>query len=110
MEAPVITCVGNQSINTGKGVDTAMIVWEGPKASDNSGNVSHVICNPQSGTNFTIGQTNVICEAVDGSGNKAACAFQVNVTGKYLSIIHVKHIKMSRVFVFICIEYHSAAN
>ena len=67
---------------------TAMVEWEGPKASDNSGNVSHIICNPQSGTNFTIGQTDVICEAVDGSGNRASCSFQVNVTGKSLCSVY----------------------
>ena len=82
METPVITCVNNQYVKTDKGMDTAMVVWEGPKASDNSGNV-YVVCNPQSGTNFTIGQTNVTCEAVDGSGNRAECSLQINVTGKY---------------------------
>ena len=68
-----------------------MVAWDGPKASDNSGNVSRVFCNPQSGTNFTIGQTTVICEAVDGSGNRAACSFQVNVTGKSLCSVY-KHL------------------
>ena len=88
MEAPVITCVSNQSFNTDKSIDTAMVVWEGPKALDNSGNVSIIICDPQSGTNFTIGQTNVFCEAVDGSGNRALCSFQVNVTGKSLCSVY----------------------
>ena len=84
VEAPVITCVSNQSIDTDKGMDTAMVLWEGPKASDNSGNVSRIICDPQSGTNFNIGETTVICEALDGKGNRAACSFQVNVMGKSL--------------------------
>ena len=88
MEAPVITCVSNQTVDTGKGRDTAIVEWEDSKASDNSGNVSRVICNPQSGTNFTIGQTTVICEAFDGSGNRAACSFQVNVTGKSLCLVY----------------------
>ena len=58
-----------------------MVVWEKPTATDNSANVSDVTCNPQSGTNLPIGQTRVTCEAVDGSGNTAACDFLVNVTG-----------------------------
>ena len=58
-----------------------MVVWAGGNASDNSGNVSHLTCDRQSGTNFTIGQTTVTCEAVDWSGNRAECSFQVNVTG-----------------------------
>ena len=68
-------------MNTDNGLDTAIVLWDGPKISDNSGNVSHVICNLQSGTNFTIRKTPVICEAFDGSGNRAECSFQVNVMG-----------------------------
>ena len=88
MEAPVITCVGNQLINTDKGMDTAMVLWEGPKASDNSGNVSRIICNPQSGTSFSIEETTVTCEAVDRSGNKAECSFQVIVIGTFLCTLY----------------------
>ena len=73
-------------------MDTTMVLWESPKASDNSGNVSQIICDPQSGTNFIIGQTNVICEAVDGSGNRAACSFQVNVTGKSLCSVYQRYL------------------
>ena len=90
MEAPVITCV-SKSVNTDNGLDTASVLWDGPKVSDNSGNVSHVICDPQSGTNFTIGETSVICEAFDGSGNRAECSFQVNVTGKSLCSLYQRY-------------------
>ena len=86
----MITCVSNQSVNTDNGLDSAMVEWEVPKVSDNSGNVSQVICNPKSGTNFPIGRTIVTCEAVDGSGNRAACSFQINVTGKYSCTIMLK--------------------
>ena len=79
----MITCVSNQSVNTDNGLDTAMFVWDGPKATDNSGNVS-VTCDPKSGTNLAIGRTAVTCEAVDGSGNTAECSFQVIVSGKIL--------------------------
>ena len=58
-----------------------MVVWEDPAIIDKSGDVLHVACDPQSGTNFTIGQTTVICEAVNKSANKAVCFFQVIVTG-----------------------------
>ena len=81
-EAPNVSCVENQSRATDKGKPTAETKWELPVASDNSGNVS-VTCDPMSGTNFTIGQTPVTCESVDGSGNRAFCSFSVNVTGKY---------------------------
>ena len=63
-----------------------MVAWKKPTATDNSGNIPDVICDPPSGSNFTIGQTIVTCETVDESGNKAACNFRVNVTGTLLQI------------------------
>ena len=67
-----------------------MLVLEEPFASDNSGNVS-VTCDVHSRANFTIGQTPVTCEAVDGSGNKADCSFHITVTGKFISYKHRLH-------------------
>ena len=58
-----------------------MVTLEDPFASDNSGNVS-VTCYIRSEAEFTIGQTPVICKAVDGSGNKAHCSVKVIVIGK----------------------------
>ena len=80
-EAPSITCPENQSIKADEDMPSGLFTWQTPKTSDNSGNVPEVSCNPQSGTNFTIGETVVTCEAVDGSKNTAECSFQVNVTG-----------------------------
>ena len=74
------------SVQTDEGKPTAMVIWEGPYASDNSENV-FVTCYPPSGTNFTIGHTTVTCGAVDGSGNSAECSFQVNVAGNILSTV-----------------------
>ena len=77
------------SIKTDEGTPTAMVIWESPTVFDNTGNVSDVQCYPQSGTKFAIGQTIVMCEAVDGSGNVGVCSIQINVTGKYL--IYLQH-------------------
>ena len=79
-EKPNITCVKYQLDHTDEGKPTAMVKWEDPFASDNSGNVS-VTCDPPSGTDFPIGQTTITCEAADGSGNRAECSFPVSVTG-----------------------------
>ena len=90
-ETPSLECFDDQSVLTDDGKPTAMVEWEDPHASDNSGIVS-VTCDPQSGTNFTIGQTSINCEAVDGSRNKAQCSVQVIVAGKFVySIIHKTH-------------------
>ena len=61
---------------------TVVIIWKDPAISDNSGIVS-VTCNAQSGAELTIGETTITCDAVDGSGNKASCSFQVTVKGKF---------------------------
>ena len=59
-----------------------MVTWTSPSAQDNSGDVT-VTCDLTSGSTFTIGQTDGICEAIDNSGNKANCSFQVIVTGRF---------------------------
>ena len=60
-----------------------MVKWDDPLASDNSGKVS-VTCDPDSGTDFTIGDSEVTCKALDGSGNKAICSFPVYIRGNNL--------------------------
>ena len=60
---------------------TAVVVWQDPVATDNSGDVPKITCNPQSGTEFPIGITTVECIAVDGNGNTAGCSFDVEVGG-----------------------------
>ena len=83
-EDPQIICVEDLVKQTDDGLPTAMVAWEKLTATDNSGNVSDVICNPPSGTNFTIGQTVVTCEVVDRSVNRAVCHFNVNIRGKII--------------------------
>ena len=81
-EAPLLACNDDQSFQTAEGEPTAMVKREEAiRISDNSGSIAHVSCIPQLGTNFSIGQTEVSCEAVDGSGNRAECSFQLNVIG-----------------------------
>ena len=80
-EDPQMICVEDLVKQTDKGLPTAVVAFEKPTATDYSGNVSDVICNPPSGTNFTIGQTVVTCEAVDKSVNRSVCHFNVNITG-----------------------------
>ncbi|XP_072017520.1 hyalin-like [Amphiura filiformis] len=79
-EDPVLApCPANQTTVTNPGQATALITWEGPVATDNSGDIPTVTCYPPSGTNLTIGRTNVTCMAVDVSGNKESCSFYTNV-------------------------------
>ena len=81
-EAPEFkTCPVNQLLGTNLGQPTAIAVWQHPNATDNSGNKPTVTCNPISGSKFTIGQTLVMCEAIDSSGNIKACTFHIGVIG-----------------------------
>ena len=60
---------------------TVFVVWKDPVAVDNSGFDPVVTCHPPQGS-FSIGNTVVICEAVDQSNNTVKCSFNVTVKGK----------------------------
>ena len=61
-----------------------MVVRDPPnKVPDNSGEEVAVTCVPTSSYNFTIGDSEVECHAVDNSGNKATCRFRVSVNGMH---------------------------
>ena len=57
--------------------------WDDPEASDNSGQRPYVWCSMDYGSQFAIGQTEVICQARSRFGIRAACTFTVEVKGKY---------------------------
>ncbi|XP_072017509.1 hyalin-like [Amphiura filiformis] len=78
-EAPtIVSCPADQELETNPGKATAMVVYQTPTATDNSGEVS-VVCDQPSGSEFNVGQTHVTCVARDSSGNSATCAFQVKI-------------------------------
>ncbi|XP_072041428.1 hyalin-like [Amphiura filiformis] len=79
-EDPVLaSCPANQTTNTDPGQPTAMVVWQGPIATDNSDVSTTVMCDPASGHGFVIGITNVTCTAVDGFRNVNSCSFYADV-------------------------------
>ena len=75
------TCPINQTRETDVGQLTAVVEWEAPNATDNSKEAIIVSCSPTSGSNFNIGQAEVVCKAEDSSGNMATCRFYVDITG-----------------------------
>ena len=82
-EAPTIEfCPDNQTLDTQPGQAFAVATWQEPSATDNSRDMPEIACHPQSGSEFTIGQTLVTCAAVDRSGNNNTCSFQISVEGK----------------------------
>ena len=90
-EPPNITCIADMEVGTDTGKPTAVVEWQKPTTTDNSGDIVNITCSPESGTEFTIGQTNVTCEAVDMSGNRAACSFNVSITGMWNIFIIIQN-------------------
>ncbi|XP_070537269.1 hyalin-like [Ptychodera flava] len=78
-EKPNIICQDDIEHPTLVGKDFAIVNLSFPNATDNSGNVN-VTCSHESGTEFTIGSTNISCNASDPYGNWDSCQFQVIVT------------------------------
>ena len=79
-EAPVITCPSNQTV-TCPSQENVTVVYTAPQVTDNSGENPSITCDVESGSTFKVGETTVICQAVDGVGNQAACSFTVIVVG-----------------------------
>ena len=63
-------------------MSTAVVVWTVSVATDNSKLIPTVTCNAENGSQFEIGETEVICKAVDQAGNHVTCSFIVDVKGK----------------------------
>jgi hypothetical protein len=74
---PVIACPGDTTVEcTGNGGTTYAFVVT---AADSCDPAPVVVCNPPSGSLFTVGTTTVTCTATDAAGNSAECTFAVTV-------------------------------
>ncbi len=83
IEVPSLSFEAFQRFPTDPGKNTAVVVYHTPVATDNSGDDVTAVCTPALGSVLPMGPTDVVCEATDGSGNKATCVFQVIIEGKY---------------------------
>ncbi len=82
-EAPVIYCPHDKlDVPNDLGKDNAVVTWDDPAVTDNSGRDVQVVCDPPSGSVFPIGVTIVTCTATDTAGNTAYCQFKVVVVGR----------------------------
>ena len=80
-EAPLFACPANQTVNTEPNQAHATVVWTDPQVTDNSNETTTISCDIESGSSFGIGETEVICQAVDLAGNQATCTFTVKIEG-----------------------------
>ncbi|XP_070549873.1 hyalin-like [Ptychodera flava] len=76
---PVVTCPADQTVEYDDGGTTAVVVYSGESATDNSGTAPSVTCDITSGTAFSSGSNDVTCSATDASGNVGSCTFTVVV-------------------------------
>ena len=77
--APVIASHDNITVDATSNAG-AVVTYTAPVATDNVDATVTVTCLPASGSTFAIGQTKVLCDATDSSGNKAVqTSFTVTV-------------------------------
>ena len=82
-EDPVMSgCLNTLTLNTEAGMDSRLVNWFEPMATDNSGQVN-VTGTHTPGTLYPIGDTIVIYTAVDSSGNSDMCTFTITVIGEF---------------------------
>ena len=85
--APYLLCSGDIVVGTDSGECGAAVDYEEPEASDNCDADVEVSCDPPSGSMFPVGETVVICTAVDDAGNAASCSFTVTVEDTEMPVI-----------------------
>ena len=79
-EKPTIECPANLTAQTDAGALTAKVEYAAPTASDNcSGAAVKMVSGAASGDDFLSGETKIVYEATDASGNTAECSFTVSV-------------------------------
>ncbi|XP_033106624.1 uncharacterized protein LOC117108641 [Anneissia japonica] len=78
--APQIVCPPAQTTSADSSHYDAFVKYEDANATDSNGVSLPVVCTPASDTLFGVGTTQVMCSAVDGSGNAGTCSFDITVT------------------------------
>ncbi|XP_038066521.1 uncharacterized protein LOC119736577 [Patiria miniata] len=80
--APVISgCPFGQTVTAPSGSTSAIVTWNEPTASDNSGQPPQLKRSHAPGTTFSLGYTAVTYEFRDATGNQATCTFLIYVVG-----------------------------
>ncbi len=76
---PVVTnCPQPDPVTVPSGTTSAVVTWQEPTATDDSGLPPSVTQSHQSGDSFPIGTTSVVYTFTDQTGNEAMCTFSVN--------------------------------
>ncbi|XP_071785173.1 uncharacterized protein [Asterias amurensis] len=78
-EPPMVVCPPNQNEVIQFGAGGAVITWNNPTVSDNSGSFSLIESSHNSGNFLPTGQTVVTYRYADDAGNENSCSFVVNI-------------------------------
>lgn len=80
-EPPSISCSDDITVLVAPGETGAFVNYPAPTVSDNCTDVNdiRVVCMPESGSFFPLGETKVCCAAVDEARNINLCSFTVTV-------------------------------
>ncbi|XP_070549900.1 hyalin-like isoform X2 [Ptychodera flava] len=76
---PVVTCPADMRVDNDYGNMTAVVEFSGESATDNSGEILTVTCDPPSNSTFGDGENVVTCSATDATGNTGSCNFTITV-------------------------------
>ena len=80
-ESPSIICPDDIVQATDPGRYLAIVTWEDPTITENSGKPPTVLVSPESGSDFPAGNSTVLVSAEDEDMNRANCTFNVEVIG-----------------------------
>ncbi|XP_022109740.1 uncharacterized protein LOC110989561 isoform X3 [Acanthaster planci] len=76
---PVIECPANITTDTDSMERFATVMWYAPNVTDNSGETIEPLLSQPSGSQFEIGNHEVIVNATDSQGNTGNCSFTIEV-------------------------------
>ena len=84
--APVATCPADVTATVELGTTSVGVTFPDATATDDSGNVTLISRSHTSGMEFSVGNTTVVFNFSDPSGNVASCEFTVSIdTGRLLT-------------------------
>jgi gliding motility-associated-like protein len=75
---PVLVCPNNVVVDSDPSLCGGIATWNSPTATDDC-STTGISCTHVSGDTFDIGETVVICLAIDAAGNSTTCSFTVTV-------------------------------
>ncbi len=94
LEVKTCQCQPDMEMAATPGLCGAVVNYTAPTFTDNCDANLSVTCSPPSGSLFRVGATIVACTAVDDSGNRGRCSFNVTVTDATVVELHIQRVNV----------------